>query len=111
MSRLNLLHYIYYALTVITGVTVLFAVAPAYKRTHHRAFLYLTFAFMLRLFDVVCDYTIGQFRMPHNQYVAYHTLRMLASFATVILLTLGIITITRAYLASSQSKSDASPTV
>jgi len=111
MSWLTLLYYINYALVVVTGVTVLFAVAPAYKRTHHRAFLYLTFAFMLRLFDVVSDYTIGRFRMPHNEYVVYHTLRMVASFAAVILLTLGIITITRSYLASSQSKSDATPNV
>jgi hypothetical protein len=109
MSWLALLSYVNYALTVVTGVCILFAVAPAYKRTRHRAFLYLTFAFILRLFDIVCDYTIGQFRMPHEQYVVYRTLRISASFATVILLTAGIIMLTRSYLASSQPKSDASP--
>jgi hypothetical protein len=88
MSWLALLYYANYALTVITGVVLLFAVAPAYKRTRHRSFLYLTFAFMLRLYDVVCDYTIGRLRMPHGEYVAYRTLRMFTSFATVILLTL-----------------------
>jgi uncharacterized membrane protein len=111
MSWLTLLYYVNYAITVVTGVAVLFAVAPAYKRTRHRAFLYLTFAFMLRLFDIVCDYTIGRFRMPHGEHVAYRTLRMFASFATVILLTVGIIMLTRSYLASSQSKSDATPNV
>jgi hypothetical protein len=44
MFWLTLLYYGNYALTVITGVMVLFAVASAYKRTHHRPFLYLTFA-------------------------------------------------------------------
>jgi hypothetical protein len=111
MSWLNLLYYANYALTVITGVAVLFAVAPAYKRTRLRAFLYLTFAFMLRLFDIVCDYTIGRFRMPHDQYVVYRILRFSTSFATVILLTVGIITLTRSYLASSQPKSDASANI
>jgi hypothetical protein len=70
MSWLTLLYYGNYALTVITGVKVLFVVAPAYKRTRHRPFLYLTFAFMLRLFDLVCDYTIGRLRVPHGQYAA-----------------------------------------
>ena len=109
MSWLTLLFYGNYALMVITGVMVLFAVAPAYKRTHHRPFLYLMFAFMLRLFDIVWDYTVGRFRMPHDQYVVYRTLRTFTSFATVILLTLGIIMLTRSYLTSSQTKSDASP--
>ena len=109
MFWLTLLYYGNYAVTVITGVMVLFAVAPAYKRTHHRPFLYLTFAFMLRLFDLVCDYTIGRFRMPHGQYVAYRTLRMFTSFATVILLTVGLIMLTRFYLASLPPKSNASP--
>jgi hypothetical protein len=109
MSWLTLLYYGNYALTIIAGVMVLFAVAPAYKRTRHRPFLYLTFAFMLRLFDLVCDYTIGRLRMPHGQYVAYRTLRMFTSFATVILLTLGIIMLTRSYLASVPRKSDSSP--
>jgi hypothetical protein len=85
------------------------AVAPAYKRTHHRPFLYLTFAFMLRLFDLVFDYTIGRFRVPLDQYVAYRTLRMFTGFATVILLTIGIIMLTRSYLASLPPKSDTGP--
>jgi hypothetical protein len=109
MSWLTLLYYGNYALTVITGVMVLFAVAPAYRRTHHRPFLYLTFAFMLRLFDLVCDYTIGRFRMSHGPYVAYRTLRMFTSFATVILLTVGLILLTRSYLASLPPKSNDGP--
>jgi|SRR6516225_3111403 hypothetical protein len=108
MSWLTLLYYGNYALTVIAGVMVLFAVAPAYKQTRHRPFLYLSFAFMLRLFDLICDYTIGRLRMLHGQYVAYRTLRMFTSFATVILLTLGIIMLTRSYLASVPHKSDSS---
>src|SRR5215467_11128544 len=109
MSWLTFLYYGNYALMVITAVMVLFAVAPAYKRTRLRPFLYFTFAFMLRLFDLICDYTIGRLRMPHGQYVAYRTLRMFTSFATVILLTLGIIMLTRSYLASVPPKSTASP--
>jgi hypothetical protein len=109
MSWLTLLYYRNYALTVIAGVMVLFAVAPAYKRIHHRPLLYLTFAFMLRLFDLVCDYTIGRLRMPHGQYVAYRTLRMFTSFATVILLTFGIIMLTRSYSALVPRKSDSNP--
>ena len=111
MSWLTLLYYGNYALTVIAGVMVLFAVAPAYKRTRHRPFLYLTFAFMLRLFDPAFDYTIGRLRMPHGQYVAYRTLRMSTSFATVILLTLGIIMLTRSFLSSLPPKADSSPNV
>jgi hypothetical protein len=105
----GILYYLYYAnyaVTVVAAVTVLFAVAPAFKRTRHRAFLYLTFAFMLRIFDVVCDYTIGRFRMPHSQYVFYRTLRMSASFTTVILLATGVIILTRSYLAASKIKPD-----
>jgi len=99
MSWLTLLYYGNYAFTVIAGVMVLFAVAPAY----------ITFAFMLRLFDLVCDYTIGRLRMPHGQYVAYRTLRMFTSFAAVILLTLGIIMLTRSYLGLVRPKSDSNP--
>ena len=100
------LYYLIYAVTIIAAVTVLFAVAPAFKRTRHRAFLYLTFAFMLTIFDKICDYTIGRFRMPHSQYVTYHTLRYCASFAAVILLATGIIILTCSYLAASQIKPD-----
>jgi hypothetical protein len=104
MTWLRLLSYVYYALTVVAGVTVLFAVAPAYKQTRHRGFLLLTFGTMLRIFDLICDYTIGRFRMPRGEYVFYHSLRWFAAFAAVILLSAGIVVLTRSYLTGAASE-------
>jgi protein-S-isoprenylcysteine O-methyltransferase Ste14 len=108
---LKILFYTSYAITVIADVTVLFAVWPAYKRTRHRAFLYIAAALVLGIFDTVCDHTLGQSDMSPAQYIPYRTIRRFAYFADIILWATGLILLTRSYLAAIGKESDATSNV
>src|ERR1700731_1137891 len=100
MSWLTFLFDFSYVVVVVVGVTVLFCVLPAYKRTRNRAFLYLTFAYMLAIFCAVSDHTIGLWHMSHQQWVSYRTLRWFAYFAAAILHAIGLILLSRSYLSA-----------
>src|SRR5438128_12196950 len=102
MASLN--HFLFWAnfvIIVVTGVSVLFSVFPAYWRGHNRAFLYLAFAFMLAVFDTVADHSIALWHMPHQQYVAYLVLRRIVHLAAFILLAVGVVSLTRSYFAAT----------
>jgi len=112
MSSLN--HFLFWAnyiVVVVAAVSVLFCVFPAYHRGHNRAFLYLAFAFMLYILDAVSDHTLAFWQVPHQQYLAYLVLRRLAAAATVIVLAVGIISLTRSYLSPSRNDDEAKPNV
>jgi hypothetical protein len=107
MSLTN--HYLFWAefvIVVVTGVSVLFCVFPAYWRSHRYAFLYLAFAFLLALYNSVADHTIALWHMSHGQYIAYLILRRFARLAGFILLACGVVSLTRSYLAAAAPKDD-----
>jgi hypothetical protein len=111
MSWLSLLFDASYVVRVVVGVTVLFCVLPAYKRTRNRAFLYLTFAYMLSIFLAVCDHTIGLWDMSQRERVPYRTLLWFAYFADGILAAIGIILLTRSYFSAIGKTGEGKPTV
>src|SRR5438132_128897 len=111
MSWLNLLFDFSYVVYVVVGVTVLFSVLPAYKRTHNRAFLYLTFGYLLSIFLSVCNHTIGLWHMSHSEYVSYRTLWRFTSFATAVLIAMGLILLTRSYLCTTEKRDETKPNV
>lgn len=96
----NIFFYTGYAITVIAGVTALFCVWPAYKQTRHRAFLFLAAAFALGVFDAICDHTLGVMKMAPSEQKVYLIVRDLAYYATSILPAVGVILLTRSYLAA-----------
>jgi hypothetical protein len=108
----SLVHYLFwisFAVIVITSVSALFSVFPAYWRSHSRAFLYLAFAFMLAIFDAVADHTIALWHVPREQYIAYFILRQVAHLAGWILLTAGVIGLTRSHFSAAARKDNATP--
>jgi hypothetical protein len=110
MPTLN--HYLFwisFVLSVVVGVTVLFAVWPAYWRSHNRAFLYLAFAYMLGIFDAVADHTIALWHVPRHEYLAFLILRRLVHFAAVILFAVGVIRLTRSYFNTVPRTHDTTP--
>jgi hypothetical protein len=94
-----ILFYLSYAFTVIGDAIGIAVVWPAFKRTRHRAFLFLAAAFVLGIFDTICDHTIGTIEMAPAQWVAYRTLRRFSYYADIILLVAGVVLLTRSYLA------------
>jgi hypothetical protein len=107
MAALN--HYLFwvgFVFSVIVGVTVLFAVFPAYWRSHDRAFLYLAFGYMLGIYEAVTDHTIALWHVPGQQHLAYSILRRLVHFAAVILFAVGVIRLTRSYFARGARNHD-----
>ena len=110
MSTLNhSLFWISFVLSVFVSVTVLFAVVPAYWRTHDRAFLYLVFAYMLAIFDNVADHTIALWHVPLLQYIAYLLLRRMVYLADVVLFGLGVVSLTRSYFTRTRATDDTTP--
>jgi hypothetical protein len=110
MSSTNhFLFWIEFVIVVVTGVSVLFCLFPAYWRSHNHAFLYLAFAFMVGIFDCVADHTIALWHMPHRQYLAYVILRRLARLAGFILLAVGVIGLTRSDFAEAARTDDTTP--
>jgi hypothetical protein len=110
MPALN--HYLFwisFVFSVVVGVTVLFAVFPAYWRSHDRAFLYLAFAYMVSIFDAVADHTIALWHVPRQQYLAYLILRRLVHFAAVILFAVGVVRLTRSYFMTDARDHDTTP--
>jgi hypothetical protein len=107
---LRFLFHVSYAVTVIADITVLFFVWPAYKRTRQRAFLFLALAFAVGVFDTICDHTIGLIRMGHTDLIAYRTLRNVAHYGVIIFGAVGVILLTRLYLARLL-RADATPNV
>ena len=111
MGWLHFLSYVSYAVTVIADMIGLYVIWPAYKRTRHRAFLLLSAAFALGIFDTICDHTIGLMHMSFWEYLPYRTLRRLAYFADVILGLMGVILLTRSYLSSIGKTDEGKPPV
>jgi|SRR5467141_1216208 zinc transporter ZupT len=110
MSSTNhFLFWIEFVVVVVTGVSVLFCVFPAYWRSHSHAFLYIAFAFMVGVFDSVADHTIALWHMPRRQYLAYVILRRLSRLTGFILLAVGVISLTRSYLAEAAPTDDTTP--
>jgi hypothetical protein len=99
--------YISYAVTVLGNIIVIATAWPAFKRTRFRGFLFIAFASGLGIFDTICDHTIGGFRMSLAQRAAYYSVRRIGYFGDIIFLTIGIVLLTRRYLASSESKPEA----
>jgi hypothetical protein len=62
-----ILFYVSYAVTVIGNAIGIAVVWPAFTRTRHRAFLFLAAAFVLGIFDTICDHTIGTIEMSPDQ--------------------------------------------
>jgi hypothetical protein len=105
-------HYLFwisFVIIVVTSVSVLFSVWPAYRRSHARAFLYLAFGFMLAIFDAVADHTIGLWHVSRQQYIAYVVLRRLAHLAGWILLSVGVISLTRLCSTEATQSDDTTP--
>jgi uncharacterized membrane protein YfhO len=96
MASLNhLLFWVNYIIVVGAAVSALLYLFPAYRRRQNRAFLYLAFAFLLFIFDAVADHTFALWHIPWEQQFAYFVLRRLTAAATVILLAVGVIGLTR----------------
>ena len=107
-------HYLWwigFVIAVVVGVTVLFAVFPAYWRSHDRAFLYLAFAYMIGIFDAVAERTVALWHVPRQQYLAFLILRRLVHFAVVILFAVGVIRLTRSYFTNRTRNHDTTPIV
>jgi hypothetical protein len=110
MAALN--HYLFwigFVFSVVVGVTVLFAVFPAYWRSRDRAFLYLAFAYMVGIYAAVTDHTIALWHVPGQQHLVYSILRRLVHFAEVILFAVGVVRLTRSYFAKSTANRDVTP--
>jgi hypothetical protein len=100
----SLAHYLFwitFVVVVVTSVSVLFCVFPAYWRSHTRAFLYLAFAFMLSIFDAVADHTVALWHVPRQQYFAYIVLRRLVGLTGWILLAAGVVSLTRLHFSGT----------
>jgi hypothetical protein len=105
-------HYLFwisFVVSVVVGVTVLFAVWPAYRRSHDRTFLYLAFAYILAIFDAVADHTVALWHVPRQQYLAFAILRRLVHFAAVILFAVGVLRLTRSYFTTGARNHDTTP--
>jgi hypothetical protein len=102
MTLHSLLFNLSLIITVAADIAVLFAVYPAFKRTKNKAFLLLGFAFLLGLFDTICDHTIAldAYRIGPQTFLAYYVLRKFSSFAVTLLDAAGVILLTRAFMAS-----------
>jgi hypothetical protein len=101
----------YFVITLIVDAVVLTCLIPAYRRSRHPAFLYLMFAYLIGIFLITADYTIGQWHMSHNELVQYRTLRYFLYFADVLLSAAGVITLTRSYLSQSSTREDTNSSV
>jgi hypothetical protein len=110
MAALN--HYLFwigFVLSVVVGVTVLFAVFPAYWRSHDRAFLYLAFAYAVGIYEAIADHAIALWHVPGQQHLVYSILRRMVHFAAVILFAVGIIKLTRSYFAKRARNHNSTP--
>jgi hypothetical protein len=89
----------------------LFCLFAAHRRTRNRAFVFLAFAFLLSLFSAVADRTLFLWHVSHEQYLACKVLERLVYLAKLVLLTLGVIELTRSYLATTNDRRNEMPNV
>jgi hypothetical protein len=100
MEWLRFIYNAGWVLQICANVVLLYSIYPAYKRTKHRAFLFLGYAYLISIFNTICDQTIGHNRMAGAGYFAYHTERGLAYIADTVLFTIGILLLVHPYLKS-----------
>ncbi len=96
---LRFLFWASYVITVVMDAAALAVVWPAFKRTRNRGFLLIAFAFALGIFTTVCDHTLATTRMSQLEWIFYRTIRRLSYFGDIICISVGVIFVTRSYLA------------
>lgn len=80
------------------NVVLLYALYPAYRRTRNVGLLLLGYGYLIGTFDTICDLTIGRDRMSAPVYTGYHTVRAFSYIIDVILCTVGLLLLLRAFL-------------
>jgi hypothetical protein len=99
MAWLMFLYNLSLLISVGVDAIVLCHIFPAFRRTRNKAFLFIAIACVLGIVDTVWDHTGRLQATTDHSYIVLRTIRRFTYFANCIVWCIGVLLLTRSYLA------------